>query len=238
MFFISCPFFVPSSTEIIHIHIHFSYHKTGNNHAFYPVIYRTLATSPVTMKGCCVKDAIFIFSFIQYSSKRGDEEHRGRRRCYSYHLSSRPACRLWQKRSWKSHSIQISSKEPTKRSKGTRSWGPWLGYFLFQFTFLKNRMDLKENSEWTSKIFLLKVAKCQGLFCWQPLLLTAFLNWTGWCLLMHREFLHHPLLMDQTVNSWQLARKIVPFLCCIINWRSLLLFSAADTFFHMLNCLR
>lgn len=130
--------------------------------------------------------------------------------------------------------IQLPGREPTKRSRCTESWGAWLGQFLFQSTFWRNRTDLKENSELSSIIFLLQPAKCQSLFC---LMLTAFVNCSGWYLLIHREFSHLPLLMNQMVSSWQLTRKKVPFPCWIINQESFLVLCAADTFFHTLNYL-
>lgn len=122
-----------------------------------------------------------------------------------------------------------------QRSRCTETWDAWLGHFLSHSTFWRNKTVLKENSELSSIIFLLQPAKCQSLFC---LTLTAFVNCSGWYLLIHGEFSHLPLLMNQMVSSWQLTREIVPFPCCIINQESFLLLSSADTFLHTLNYLR
>lgn len=131
-------------------------------------------------------------------------------------------------------SIHLSGREPTERSRCTEAWGAWHGRFLFQSTFWRNRTDLKENSELSSKFFLLQPARCQSLFC---LMLTTFVNCSEWYLLICREFSRLPLLMNQMVSSWQLTRKIVPFPCCRINQESFLLLCAADTFLHTLNYL-
>lgn len=144
LFFISYPFFVLSSIEIIsiYLYIHFSYHKRGKDHRFYPVIQITLTTPLVKTKVCCVRDGMLVFSFKAYSSRKGDEELPGRRGMLflppefspTFQSVTEAAVTVTEK-----SSIHISGKEPTKRSRSTRSWGPLTWALFFSVYILEKQ---------------------------------------------------------------------------------------------------
>lgn len=155
-FFVSCPFFIPSSIGTLPIyiytclHIHFSYHKTGKDHALYPVIQMT---HHWRKPKAAVWDTLCLFSVWYHIPPRGvTKSAPAERGCHSCLMSSCPASKVWQKQLWQSH----NKEQHSHLKQGAYSHGVHnLGTSCFSLHFRKTRTDLKENSVWTSIIFLL-----------------------------------------------------------------------------------
>lgn len=148
-FFISYPFFIPCSIGTLPIYIHLYWIYT---YSFFLLQTRqrpcilpsdTNNTSLEKIKGCCVRHTMSVFSFISYSSKRGDKEHPGRKG-----MVFRPHEFLPSFQSVAEAAVSHSEEQRSHLKQGAYSHGVHNleDTFCFSLHFGKTRTDLKENS--------------------------------------------------------------------------------------------